>query len=249
MPVAVVGDAMARPLADELAARPGEYDLSCWLVLGSGGALLSPSVRAPALALRPELFITDRFGSLGDRHRRAVPARQLRPGPTARLIPQLDVCVVDEQLRPVRPGRPAGSPSPGMSRSATSATEAATARTFPSMNGKRWAILGDLARVERDGSIIVLGRGSTCINTGGEKVFPEEVEQALKSHPAVLDALCGRRARRAVRRAGRRRGGTAARRSPGRRAGASRALQGGRGRVQGARTDRLRAADRAVAVG
>ena len=65
----------------------------------------------------------------------------------------------------------------------------ATASTFPVIDGVRWALLGDLARVEDDGSITVLGRGSTCINSGGEKVFPEEVEQALKSHPAVLDAV------------------------------------------------------------
>ena len=66
---------------------------------------------------------------------------------------------------------------------------AATAATFPVVDGVRWAVMGDLAVLEADGQIQVLGRGSTCINTGGEKVFPEEVEQALKSHPAVLDAL------------------------------------------------------------
>jgi acyl-CoA synthetase (AMP-forming)/AMP-acid ligase II len=67
--------------------------------------------------------------------------------------------------------------------------EAATAATFPVIDGVRWAVLGDMAQVEDDGSIVVLGRGSTCINTGGEKVFTDEVEQALKSHPAVFDAV------------------------------------------------------------
>jgi 3-oxocholest-4-en-26-oate---CoA ligase len=67
--------------------------------------------------------------------------------------------------------------------------EAATRATFPVIDGVRWALLGDLAAVTEDGAIVVLGRGSTCINTGGEKVFPEEVEQALKAHPAVLDAV------------------------------------------------------------
>ncbi|HUJ08223.1 MAG TPA: AMP-binding protein [Streptosporangiaceae bacterium] len=186
MLVAVVGDAMARPLADELAARPGEYDLSSWLVLGSGGALLSPSVRAQLLAVRPELFITDRFGSS-----ETGTDGQIERGEAgqARLIPQLDVCVVDEHLRPVPPGQTGWIAKSGHVPLGYFGDQEATARTFPSMNGKRWAILGDLARVEQDGSIIVLGRGSTCINTGGEKVFPEEVEQALKSHPAVLDAL------------------------------------------------------------
>jgi acyl-CoA synthetase (AMP-forming)/AMP-acid ligase II len=67
--------------------------------------------------------------------------------------------------------------------------DAATAATFPVIDGVRFAVLGDLGQVGEDGTIVVLGRGSTCINTGGEKVFPEEVEQALKAHPAVLDAL------------------------------------------------------------
>ncbi|MBM4231043.1 MAG: AMP-binding protein, partial [Gammaproteobacteria bacterium] len=64
-----------------------------------------------------------------------------------------------------------------------------TARTFVTLEGKRLAITGDSARLEADGSVTVLGRSSTCINTGGEKVFPEEVEQVLKAHPAVFDAL------------------------------------------------------------
>src|SRR5699024_8624907 len=65
-----------------------------------------------------------------------------------------------------------------------------TAATFPTRaDGTRMSVLGDMARVEADGAIVLLGRGSGCINTGGEKVFPEEVEQALKSHPAVFDAL------------------------------------------------------------
>ena len=68
--------------------------------------------------------------------------------------------------------------------------EEKTARTFPVYDGVRWSIAGDYATVEADGSIALLGRGSVCINTGGEKVFPEEVEEALKSHPEVRDALC-----------------------------------------------------------
>jgi 3-oxocholest-4-en-26-oate---CoA ligase len=186
MLTAVVGDAMARPIAEELAAHPGAYDISSWLVCGSGGALLSPSVRAQLLAVRPELFITDRFGSSetgtdGQIERGA--------GGYARLIPQLGVRVVDEHLRPVGPGETGRIAKSGHVPLGYYGDEAATAATFPVIDGQRWAVLGDMARVEEDGSIVVLGRGSTCINTGGEKVFPEEVEQALKSHPAVLDAL------------------------------------------------------------
>ena len=68
--------------------------------------------------------------------------------------------------------------------------EEKTARTFIVYDGVRWSIPGDYATVEADGSIALLGRGSVCINTGGEKVFPEEVEEALKSHPEVRDAVC-----------------------------------------------------------
>lgn len=186
MLMAVVGDAMARPIADELAAHPGRYDLSSWAVLGSGGALLSPAVRQQVLAVRPELFITDRFGSSETGTDGQVDRGE---GGQPRLIPQLSVLVVDEDLRPVGPGGTGWIAKSGHVPLGYFGDEAATARTFPVIDGVRWAVLGDMARVEDDGSIVVLGRGSTCINTGGEKVFPEEVEQALKSHPAVLDAL------------------------------------------------------------
>ena len=106
-----------------------------------------------------------------------------------RLIPRGTVTVLNGSLRPVEPG--------GTGRIATSGhvplgyygDEAATKATFPVIDGERWALFGDMAEVDRDGSIIVLGRGSMCINTGGEKVYPEEVEQALTAHPAVIDAL------------------------------------------------------------
>jgi 3-oxocholest-4-en-26-oate---CoA ligase len=186
MLLAVVGDAMARPIADELAARPGQYDLSSWLVLGSGGALLSPSVREQLLAVRPGLFITDRFGSS-----ETGTDGQIERDNTGhpRLIPQPNVCVVDDNLRRTRAGETGRIAKSGHVPLGYYGDEAATAVTFPVIDGVRWAVLGDLARVEPDGSIVVLGRGSACINTGGEKVFPEEVEQVLKAHPAVLDAL------------------------------------------------------------
>jgi acyl-CoA synthetase (AMP-forming)/AMP-acid ligase II len=186
MLTAVVGDAMARPIAEELAAHPGKYDISSWLVCGSGGALLSPSVRAQLLAVRPELFITDRFGSS-----ETGTDGQVERGADgyARLTPQLGVRVVDEHLRQVGPGETGRIAKSGHVPLGYYGDESATSATFPVIDGQRWAVLGDMARVEEDGSIVVLGRGSTCINTGGEKVYPEEVEQALKSHPAVLDAL------------------------------------------------------------
>ncbi|HYK32958.1 MAG TPA: AMP-binding protein [Streptosporangiaceae bacterium] len=186
MAVAVVGDAMARPIADELAAHPDAYDLSSWFILGSGGALLSDSVRDQIQALRPELYITNRFGAsetgTDGEFRRGDDGRP-------RLAVSPSVCVVDAERKPVGPGRTGWLARSGHVPLGYFGDEAATAATFPVIDGVRWAVLGDMARVEDDGSIVILGRGSTCINTGGEKVFTDEVEQALKSHPAVFDAV------------------------------------------------------------
>ncbi len=187
MALAVVGDAMARPLVDELAAHPGEYDLSSLLIFGSGGALLSASVRAQLAWMYPDLYITDRFGAS-----ETGTDGELSGGSTAarpKLVHSGNVQVLDDALRPVMPGGTGRIAKSGHVPLGYYGDEFATRATFPVIDGVRWALLGDLARVEEDGSIVVLGRGSTCINTGGEKVFPEEVEQALKAHPAVLDAV------------------------------------------------------------
>lgn len=186
MVLQVVGDAMARPIADELAARPGEYDLSSLLVLGSGGALLSAPVREQLHALLPNVYITDRFGA-SETGSDGELSGDL--GSQPRLAHAGNVHVLDESLRPVPPGGTGRLAKSGHVPLGYFGDEAATRATFPVLAGVRYALLGDLARVADDGSIEVLGRGSTCINTGGEKVFPEEVEQALKGHPAVLDAV------------------------------------------------------------
>ncbi|HUC59850.1 MAG TPA: AMP-binding protein [Streptosporangiaceae bacterium] len=186
MAVAIVGDAMGRPLADELAAHPHSYDLSSWFILGSGGALLSDSVRDQFQALRPELYITNRFGASetgtdGEFQRDEQGRQRLAVSPT--------VCVVNEKRERVGAGGTGWLARAGHVPLGYYGDSEATEATFPVIDGVRWAVLGDLARVEDDGTIIVLGRGSTCINSGGEKVFPEEVEQALKAHPSVLDAV------------------------------------------------------------
>jgi 3-oxocholest-4-en-26-oate---CoA ligase len=186
MALAVVGDAMARPLADELSARPGEYDLSSLFILGSGGALLSDSVRSQIQAMHPGLYITNRFGAS-----ETGTDGQLDRGADgrSRLAHSGNVRVLDDALRPVPPGGTGHIAKSGHVPLGYYGDDAATAATFPVIEGVRYAVLGDMASLEEDGSIVVLGRGSTCINTGGEKVFPEEVEQALKAHPAVLDAV------------------------------------------------------------
>ncbi len=186
--VTVVGDAIARPLVDAIREHGAEYDLSSMKVLGSGGALLSRSVQEEAVALIPGLYINDGFGASES----GVDGKlQVGPDGVMRLAPNPRVAVVDERLQPLTPGSPdigliarTGHVPLGYYNDPEK-----TARTFPVIDGVRWAVLGDMARVEEDGSTILLGRGSGCINTGGEKVFPEEVEQALKSHPAVMDVL------------------------------------------------------------
>ncbi|MFI0355818.1 acyl-CoA synthetase [Actinomadura sp. 9N407] len=186
--VTVVGDAIARPLADAVRAHGDEYDLGSWVVLGSGGAILSRSVQEELAELRPGIFIMNAFGASesGADGSISVGADGLM-----RLAPDPQVTVVDTGMKPVAPGSGetgylarTGHVPLGYHNDPEK-----TARTFPVIDGTRWTVLGDLARIETDGSIVVLGRGSGCINTGGEKVFPEEVEQALKSHPAVMDAL------------------------------------------------------------
>lgn len=188
--IAVVGDAMARPLLDVLAAERDRYDLSSLMAVGSGGALLSPSTKAQLTLLLPGRVVADRFGSseTGQVGGEASPRDPFGP-------PQLHVDgrtdVFDGDLQPVQPG------SGVIGRLARGGhvpigylgDEAKSATTFVEQRGQRWALPGDLASVQTDGTITVLGRGSLCINTGGEKVFPDEVEAALKGHPDVRDAI------------------------------------------------------------
>lgn len=186
--VSVVGDALARPLYDAVAAHGADHDLTSWFVLGSGGALFSKSVQDQFRELMPNLIVRDNFGSSesGTDGQTAVGEDGLM-----RLTPSAHVRVVDQSHATIEPGSEdfgfvahTGHVPLGYYKD-----DAKTAATFPVIDGVRWAVLGDVARVEADGSIVVLGRGSQCINSGGEKVFPEEVEQALKSHPAVMDVL------------------------------------------------------------
>lgn len=186
--VMVVGDAIARPLADAIRAHGAAYDLSSFKVLGSGGAILSRSVQEEFAELIPDLYVNNGFGASESGVDGTI---AVGPDGLMRLSPNPSVTVVDAALKPITPG----SDEPGyIARSGHVPLgyhndPEKTARTFPVIDGVRWSILGDLARVEADGTVVVLGRGSGCINTGGEKVFPEEVEQALKAHPAVMDAL------------------------------------------------------------
>jgi 3-oxocholest-4-en-26-oate---CoA ligase len=143
-------------------------------------------VREQIQAMCPDLLIVDSFGSSES----GITGQLGQAGDgRRRLAPFEEVIVLDEALRPVAPGGIGQIATCGHVPLGYDGDEAATNAAFPVLNGARRALLGDMAEADRDGSIIVLGRGSMCINTGGEKVFPEEVEQALKGHPAVMGAL------------------------------------------------------------
>ncbi len=187
----IVGDAMARPLADELEANRDAYDASSLLVVGSGGAVLSPSTKERFAGLLGTTMIVDGYGSseTGTMGRQATAAGQSAGG--ARFDMGDTTRVLDDDLNFVEPG------SEVIGRLARTGNiplryhkdPDKTAATFLEAGGKRWVIPGDFARVHEDGTIELLGRGSVSINTGGEKVYPEEVEAVVKGHPDVFDAV------------------------------------------------------------
>jgi fatty-acyl-CoA synthase len=180
--ISLVGDAMARPLVDALAGRPVPPTL---FAVVSGGAILSPAIKAELNERAPHVVVIDAFGASETGANGAVDATD--KGPRFRMNEWTTVITDDGEVAPAgEVGMLArrGHVPVGYYKDA-----AKTAATFVEIKGVRWAIPGDKAIIEDDGTITVLGRGSQCINTGGEKVFPEEVEAVLKSHPAVFDAI------------------------------------------------------------
>ncbi|KDE99305.1 acyl-CoA synthetase [Mycolicibacterium aromaticivorans JS19b1 = JCM 16368] len=189
------GDAMARPLLDALqAALDGgrEYDLSSLFLLASTAALFSTSLKEKLLELLPNRVITDSIGSseTGFGGTSIVAKGEHHNGGPRVTIDHRTV-VLDEDGNEVKPGSGVrgviakkGNIPVGYYKD-----EKKTAETFKTYNGVRYAIPGDYAEVEADGSVTMLGRGSVSINSGGEKIYPEEVEAALKGHPDVFDAL------------------------------------------------------------
>jgi 3-oxocholest-4-en-26-oate---CoA ligase len=184
----IIGDAMARPLVETYVA--GDYDASSLVAVSSSAALFSPAVKDACAKALPDAVITEAIGSTetgfagisfvsaGEPH---------RGGPT--VMPGPDVIVIGDDGRPAAPGQVGRLARGGHVPLGYYKDPARTAAMFAEVDGKRYAIPGDMARVEDDGTVTLLGRGNTCVNTGGEKVFPEEVEGALKSHPGVFDAL------------------------------------------------------------
>jgi acyl-CoA synthetase (AMP-forming)/AMP-acid ligase II len=185
----ITGDAMAIPMAEELAA--GDYDTSSLLAYVSTGAIFTGTVRDRIQRLLPNTMILDRFGST-ESGSTAEAVAGSTPEKGLRFAPDVEnVTVLDDAFQPVKPGSGViGQVArTGYIAQGYYNDPEKTARTFPLVDGRRWLLTGDIATVEEDGSIAVYGRGSQAINTGGEKVFPEEVEAVLKGHPSVYDAV------------------------------------------------------------
>ncbi|QSQ14993.1 acyl-CoA synthetase [Myxococcus landrumensis] len=186
----IVGDAMARPLAEALAqarASGTPHDLSCLRVISSSGAFLSPTVRQQLQEQLPDTLILDNFGATEAGHQGTA----FSSGEVVAFYMDESSAVLGEDLRPVQPGAGVIGRLARRGRLPLGYYNdpEKTAATFLVIDGVRWVLPGDLATVEKDGRITVLGRGAVCINSGGEKVFPEEVEAALKAHPAIRDAV------------------------------------------------------------
>ncbi len=189
----LVGDASARPLLDAVEADEGAHDTSSLLLLGSGGSILSGDVKNRLLAALPSVqAILEAIGSSESPAQAvALATRDTPAGASLTFAPRAETMVVDDSLAPIAPG------SGVAGRLATTGRvplgyhndPERSERTFVEIDGRRWALPGDMATVDADGTIHLLGRGSMCINTGGEKVYPEEVEAVLKGHPKVADAV------------------------------------------------------------
>ncbi|MGW4246696.1 acyl-CoA synthetase [Nocardia sp. NPDC004722] len=184
----VTGDAIARPLVDSYRAAP--VDASSLISIGSGAAQLTQPVKNALLELFPSTLVTESigssetgFGGIGFAQKDDDPAR----------APRVNVgrgaLVVDDDGRPVAPGGTGWVAKTGNVPIGYYKDPVKTGKLFRTVDGVRMVITDDRARVEADGSVTLIGRGNMVINTGGEKVFPEEVEAILKAHPAVYDAI------------------------------------------------------------
>ena len=189
--LAIVGDAFAKPMLKELDDHPGKYDVSSLHTIRSSGVMWSPEVKEGLIRHNRGLTLADSFGAsegvgFGSSVTTADGSSQVarfQIGPNCK--------VFTEDFREVQPG----SDEPGFVAQAGPIPigyykdEEKTAKTFPVIDGVRYSMPGDYCKVAEDGTLVLMGRGSVCINTAGEKVYPEEVEEVLKTFPGVVDAL------------------------------------------------------------
>ncbi|OAH12570.1 acyl-CoA synthetase [Streptomyces jeddahensis] len=187
--MALVGDAMLRPLIDALNGPLKGTDCSALFSVSSSGAVLSETVRKQFLALVPNVMLLNNFGS-SESGFNGTATPDSGPDTGFRIRVNARTQVVDPATyEPVAPGEIGRIAQRGHVPLGYYNDPRKTAETFFQKGDERWVLLGDMATVDEDGIVTVLGRGSQCINTGGEKVYPDEVEEALKAHPDVYDAL------------------------------------------------------------
>jgi 3-oxocholest-4-en-26-oate---CoA ligase len=189
--MAIVGDAFAKPMLRELDTNPGKYDISSVMAIISSGVMWSPEVKQGLLKHNRNMVLTDSFGAseavgFGRSDTTADGTSEV-----AKFQIGEHCKVFTEDLREVQPGSDEAGfvARSGAIPRGYYKDEAKTAKTFPVIDGVRYSMPGDYCKVAADGTLILLGRGSVCINTAGEKVFPEEVEEVLKTYPGVHDAL------------------------------------------------------------
>ena len=190
--ISIVGDAFAKPILKALDAEPDRWDISSLRVMVSSGVIWAAETKAGLLRHNNRLIMVDSLGSseaIGMASNTTT-AESASSGRTAKFSLGPNTKVHTEDGREVLPGT--GERGRVALRGRTPVgyykDEAKSASTFLVHDGVRWSIPGDWAEVEADGTLKLYGRGSQCINTGGEKVYPEEVEEALKTHPTVNDA-------------------------------------------------------------
>jgi len=193
--VTITGDAMARPLIEALReGRPDgtPYDTSALMAISSTAAVFSPVVKDQLFELLPDLFISEAVGSSeGGFNGMRLVEKGATGNETGLINVSMgrDSVVIGLDDRPVAPGEVGRLARGGNVPLGYYKDPVKTAATFIEVDGQRYSVPGDFARLELDGTMTLLGRGSQCINSGGEKIYPEEVESALKAHPKVFDAL------------------------------------------------------------
>jgi acyl-CoA synthetase (AMP-forming)/AMP-acid ligase II len=189
--ISIVGDAFAKPILAALDSHPGRWDISSlWLIISSG-VMWSAEVKAGLLRHQPGLLMVDNLGSSEAIGMARSVSRLASTASTAGFVLGADTKVVAEDGTEVEAGsgRQGLIALRGRGPIGYYKDPDKSAATFRMIAGERWTVAGDFATIDADGTVRLLGRGSVCINTGGEKVFPEEVEEALKLHPAILDAV------------------------------------------------------------
>jgi len=189
--LAIVGDAFAKPMLRALEDNPGRWDISALASILSSGVMWSPEVKRGLLRFNRNMVLIDSFGAseavgFGRSDTTADGTTEV-----ARFMIGDSCKVFDEQYNEIPPGsgRTGFVARSGPLPLGYYKDPEKTAKTFPTIRGVRYSIPGDYCQVDADGTLMLLGRGSVCINTAGEKVYPEEIEEVLKTHPMIADAL------------------------------------------------------------